>query len=225
MVASPEVPKPHFGPDDGKKQAIYAAVGRASLAWTSIEYQLGHWFAEATGMQDRRLSHGTFFSVSGFANRKAMFVAALRLRTLSVEQTNFLQAATKKADQWVATRNLIAHGGLTNLNRLDANDERVFVVTDNVFAPGWAPPTQLTVEQLECAAFNFNRLAGALFDASIQDQSPTTPRLPVLLLQVRLLPNDPTILESVQIRRARAQQMLADDQKRAAHEKSKPPAR
>jgi hypothetical protein len=213
---------PDFGPQDAEMQPLYLAIGRASMMWSNIENNLCHWYDLASGQNEYAMSRATFFSVSGYTNRAAMLRSAMRFNLLGDQITAFIQAALKKTDGWVTTRNRIAHGVPARVGH--PRDIQPVIADGSAFGAGKVDLNKaLSVKQLDVAATNFRHLAIALWSGELNLYPVPAEPIAALRLQVRLLPNDPTIEESNQIREARQRQFQADDAKRAAHAQSTKP--
>jgi hypothetical protein len=209
----------YFGPDDAEMLPLYTAIGRAAMMWSNIENNLCQWYAVACN-QEFAISRATFFSVSGYPNRGALLRAALRFQHMSDETTEFLESALKKTDSWSSARNMIAHGIPVRVGH-PSQIEPMVSEGAAVNAGKVDLKRALSVPHLAVIAFNFRELAVALHDAHLTLYPlPPTP-IGELRMRVRLLPNDPKIVESHSETQARRKQIEVDGAKRAAHAKSK----
>ncbi len=199
-----------------EEREFCSCVGHAVVAWAQIENYLAFYLCKITGIETSRGKH-IFFSVSGFSSRATLLSAALRTADIPQEERDFIVAVLNKATQWSNTRNFIVHGIPTVLQ---TGSTRTHMTIEG----GWLPShlgtdkdpflSGLTGPRLTQAAKTFFRLSDLLVNPSLIKHEMTATQLRELEMQVRLLPNDPLIVESTQTLAKREQQIRADLERR-----------
>jgi hypothetical protein len=137
-------------------------LGKAIAAWARIESMFCTYFQNLTGMQ-RVAARSVFFSARSFNGRSDMLKALIHVVDIKpTEYESFLKAAIKKANQFVSTRNQIAHGESLCVDNPDSPYHRQHIILDGSEPLLELSTTVITQDGLINAADNFLQLAYAL---------------------------------------------------------------
>jgi hypothetical protein len=127
--------------------------GKAMSEWSRIERALFHWFAHVTLLDDEP-ARRIFYSTTGFRGRADMLSAVVSLNKLEANETELIKVALKRAVQWSAFRNKLAHGEFS----LDRQN-----IVQGKLSPHIARSQAISFEHLKRAQSNFRQLSEALY--------------------------------------------------------------
>jgi hypothetical protein len=127
--------------------------GKVMSEWSKIERCLFYWFAYATLLDDAP-ARCIFYSANSFRARVDMLEAVVNLNKLEENETAVIKAGIKRAVQWSAFRNKIAHGEFS----FDQQN-----IVQGKLPPRAAKAKAISFEHLQRARRNFRELSDALY--------------------------------------------------------------
>jgi hypothetical protein len=172
---------------------FYHFYGHAMARWASLERSLYYWFRGSTGMQDG-MARAIFYGARGFGARAEMLEAAIEHATvLDPTQLAFIKEALKKARNYSAFRNKMAHGDpQPNLTHSNGNVTAIHYTIVQGSDPAAAGDKPLSIEDLDTAAENITTLHYCIMDMIPWFRAHGVPKsAEECLALVRGLPNQP----------------------------------
>ncbi|SDB31385.1 hypothetical protein [Bauldia litoralis] len=147
---------------DHAEALFVEAFGRAMLNWSHVEQRLFWYFEHITEMK-HEMSRAVYYSARNFTARAEMLAAAMSAnQALDSDLSVFLQKALKKARQYQAFRNSLAHGETIMFANTGIRAENRLTLVEGKRALHLSIDSGIKVSQLRTAAKNFSRLASLL---------------------------------------------------------------
>lgn len=168
---------------------LYGAFGTTMARWSGLEHSFVDLFARLTGME-HRMAHAVFFSGRNFVTRADLIRGAIDATTAHSEIAEFAKGALKRALQYSAFRNALAHGVLTVVPHIGSPlDGQPVVMESTGFRLMEDAPT--TITDMRNAATNFTAFTVLVQHAASWDETEPEQAPHKYLELVRELPNPP----------------------------------